>query len=130
MIIVTHGDGREEHYTYPADGRFHVTPHGPDSLRSFLAPGPAYSDVTYHPLARIEVPVRPDLLARPYRSSSAQSMTIPCPTETAGVLEIGILGGAATHSDQGALAASKALVRSFAGPRSDTTIVCRYHQGR
>jgi hypothetical protein len=129
MIIVTHGDGRQEHSTYPPDGRFHVTPHHSDSARSFLDAGPAYSDLTYFPLAKIEVPVVPNSLVRDYRPSSAQSMTLSSPVTASGDLEVGILGRRATPSDQISLAGSNVQIGMFPGPRSDTTIVIRYLQG-
>src|SRR5215470_7137129 len=71
MIILSLGDGRNEHYTYPPDGNFHVTPEAGGSGRSFFEPGPAYNNLSYHPIARVTVPTDPAELTRRYTSSSA-----------------------------------------------------------
>lgn len=127
MVVVSLGEGREEHLTYPPDGRFHLTPHNRASARSYFEPGPAYEGLSYHPLARVDVPTDPTQLARPYRSSpSRASMSIPAPTARAGVLEVGILGQQATPAVVQALRADGATVQCFEGPRSDTTVVFRH----
>src|SRR5262245_31088073 len=92
MIVLTLGDGREEHYTYPADGQFHITSHNTPSIHSFFAPGPSFDDLSYHRLSLITVPADANELARPYTASIPPLMTIPAPTERDGVLEVGILG--------------------------------------
>lgn len=121
-IVLAHGDGRQEHGTYPASGHFHVTfDDGRDSRHSFVAAGPAYSDLTYYPLARIDVPADPAGLTRPY-SGSGQTMTIA----PRGTLEIGVLGQHATADVMQQLRSDGAAVQTFGGPRSDTTIVFRY----
>ena len=63
-LVLLLGDGREEHYTYPPDGRFHITPEEGTSGRSFFAPGPAYENLSYHPLALAVVQTDPSELAR------------------------------------------------------------------
>ena len=45
-IVLSFGDGREWHGTYPADGRFHLTEDA-SSSHSFLEPGPSLSDISY-----------------------------------------------------------------------------------
>jgi hypothetical protein len=53
MIVLTLGDGREEHYTYPPDGRFHLTEETGERGKAFFAPAPAYEAVvTRLPLER------------------------------------------------------------------------------
>ena len=126
MIILSFGDGREEHWTYPPDGRFHVTPHDPSSSRSYIEPGPAYEDLAYHPLDRVRVPHEPSQISRNYRASRDEIMTIPPPRESSGTLEVGILGQQATSEVVESLHADTASVNLFPGPRSDTTIVFRY----
>src|SRR6266540_1205970 len=84
LIVISYGDGRKEHGTYPPNGRFHVTFEGErDSRHSFVTPGPVYSELTYYPLARVDVPPDPPGLTRPY-GGSGQTMTI----EPRGTLEI------------------------------------------
>jgi len=126
MIILSLGDGRKAHYTYPPDGRFHITPEEGTSNRSFFEPGPAYTDLNYYPMALVPVPVDQSGLRRPYHTSSAQSMTIPAPTSRDGRLEIGILGQQATREILESLGSQGARVALFQGPRSDTTIVFRH----
>ena len=126
MIVLSRPDAPDEHYTYPPDGRFHVTAHDAESSRSFCEAGPAYSAMTYFPLARIEVPSRPPAGARQSHPSSAESMTMTPPTGRAGILEIGILGQQATTSVRQTLESQGAQVGLYQGPRSDTTILLRY----
>jgi hypothetical protein len=125
MFILALGDGREEHYTYPPDGRFHITPEDQSSGRSFFAPGPAYADLSYYRIAIVAVPTDPAELARPYRGAG-QMMTIAAPVAREGVLEVGILGQKATPAVTTQLQSDGALVGLFQGPRSDTTLVFRY----
>ena len=40
LIVLSIGDGRKEHYTYPPDGRFHITPEDGGSESSLLRAGP------------------------------------------------------------------------------------------
>jgi hypothetical protein len=126
MIVLSRPDAPDEHYTYPPDGRFHVTAHDPQSSRSFFAPGPAYSNMTYFPLARIEVPSGPPAGGRQYRPSSAQSMTMTPSSDRPGILEIGILGQQAPAAVRQSLESQGAQVGLYQGPRSDTTIVLRF----
>jgi hypothetical protein len=125
MMVLALGDGREEHYTYPPDGRFHVTLND-GSSRSFFAPGPAYANLSYYRFALVHVPVEPTELVRPYTAASATTMTLPAPTEREGMLEVGVMGQLATPAIVAQLSADGATVGLFQGPRSDTTIVFRY----
>ena len=126
MMVLSLGDGREEHYTYPADGRFHITPEAGTSGRSFFAPGPAYDNLSYHRLALVVVPTDPSELVRPYHSASKKVMTTPPPIDRDGMLEVGVLGQLATPAVIQQLEADGASLGLFRGPRSDTTIVFRY----
>jgi len=122
LIVISYGDGRTEHGAYPPNGRFHVTFEGErDSRHSFVTPGPAYSELTYYPLARVDVPPDPTGFTRPY-GGSGQTMTI----EPRGTLEISVLGRRATPEVIQQLRNDGASVQTFGGPRSDTTIVFRY----
>lgn len=125
MMVLSLGDGREEHYTYPLDGRFHVTTND-DSSRSFFAPGPAYSNLSYHRYALVAVPVDSADLRRPYRRASNASMTLAPPTERDGMLEVGVLGQLATPEVITQLREGGATIGLFPGPTSNTTIVLRY----
>lgn len=128
MIVVTLANATDRHFTYPPDGRFHVTPHGPDSARSFLKPAPAFQDLDYHPLAEISVPISGAEVERRYRSSNNEWRIDP-PQGRPGVLEIGVLGQRASEDALGLLGEGGADVGLFGGPRSDTTIVFRYRGG-
>jgi len=125
MIVLALGDGREEHYTYPQDGRFHVTLDD-GSSRSFFAPGPAYANLSYYRFALVAVPVDPTQLVRQYTAASATTMTIPPPTQREGMIEVGVMGNLATPAIVAQLSADGAILGLFQGPRSDTTIVFRY----
>lgn len=127
MIVLALGDGREEHYTYPSDGRFHITTHDEPSIRSFFAPGPRLIDAGWHRIALVTVPEDHTELVREYRPSSGRSMTLPPPTGHDGSLEIGVLGQRATPEIVAALQGPGLLVETFQGPTSGTTIAFRYH---
>lgn len=122
MFVIRLSDGRQEHYTYPPDGHFHLTPHDQSSARSSCAKGPTYDALSYHPLMSVPVPSTASALTRPYRASSALSMTV----QPGGVLEIGILGQHATAAMMQSLGGGGKVVEQFPGPRSDTTLVLRY----
>ena len=126
VLVIALGDGEEVHYTYPPDGRFHVTPNAQPSVHSFLNPGPAYESLSYHPLVAVNIPTNPALLTRPSNTPSVNTMTIQPPAQRDGRLEIGVLGQKATDVVIQQLQNSAASVRLFQGPRSDTTIVFRY----
>jgi len=129
MFVLALGDGRDEHYTYPLDGRFHATIHGTPSFHSALTPGPSFDELAYQELARIKVPVDPSGLVRKYHPSTRPSMTIAAPRQRDGILEVGIAGREITDRALAALNAEGAHVAFFRGPRSDTTIVFRYRDG-
>jgi hypothetical protein len=129
MFVLALGDGRDEHYTYPTDGRFHATIHGTPSLHSALVPGSSFDDLAYQELARIKVPVDPHGLVRKYHPSTRPSMTITAPRQRDGILAVGIAGREMTDQVLSDLSAEGAYVAFFQGPRSDTTIVFRYFGG-
>jgi len=126
MIVLALGDGREEHYTYPPDGKFHITPDARGSAHSFFAPGPSFDELDYRRLAIVAVPLDHTELVRTHQPSPAQSMTLPAPTTREGILEIGILGKHADPQLRQSLESDDAILGLFQGPRSDTTIVLRY----
>ena len=76
-IVLTLGDGRQEHYTYPQDGRFHVTEEDGLRGRAFFAPGPPYEQLDYRRFAIVVVPADPSKLVRDYRRPLARTMSIP-----------------------------------------------------
>jgi len=125
MLILSLGDGRQEHYTYPPDGHFHITTND-GSSRSFFAPGPAYAELDYHRFAIITVPVDSKEIVRAYKPKNASVMTIAAPVEREGILEVGVMGQMVTPSILAELQSDGATVASFQGPRSGTTIVFRY----
>lgn len=126
MIVLTLGDGRNEHYTYPPDGRFHLTLEDETKGKAFFAPGPPYDQLDYRRFAIITVPLDPHELVRDYLKQSANSMTIPPPAGRDGVLEVAVMGRLATLEIVQSLASQGAAVATFQGPRSDTTVVFRY----
>ncbi len=126
LLVLSLGDGRPEHYTYPPNGRFHMTPEDGTTTHSFFAPGPRFDSLEYHRLAIVPVPLDPTELARPYKSSPGQGDFFPAPTTREGILEVAILGQVATPAVQASLSSDGALLKLFQGPRSDTTIVFRY----
>jgi len=67
LIVLSLGDRREEHYTYPPDGRFHITPDAASSAHSFFAPGPSFDHLDYRRLTIVPVPLDHTELARTYR---------------------------------------------------------------
>src|SRR5439155_23526822 len=125
MMVFSPRDGREEHYTYPPDGRFHFTSHE-DSSRSFFAPGPPFANLSYYRFALVTVPMDPSEIVRAYNPASDQTMTISAPRTRDGMLEVGVLGQQATATVVEQLKSDGALLGMFQGPRSDTTIVFRY----
>ena len=125
MIVLALGDGREEHYTYPPDGRFHMTLND-GSSRSFFAPGPAFANLSYYRFALVPVPLDPVDIVRQYTAASSTTMTIRPPSRREGVLEVGVMGNLVTPAIVAQLSADGATVGLFQGPRSDTTIVFRY----
>ncbi|SRR6266508_2303911 len=65
LIVISYGDGRKEHGTYPPNGRFHVTFEGErDSRHSFVTPGPAYSELTYYPVVEAALEARPGVCSQ------------------------------------------------------------------
>jgi hypothetical protein len=126
VIVLTVGDGRQEHYTYPEDGRFHVTEEDPSRGRAFFAPGPPYDQLDYRRFAIVLVPEDPSQLVRDYHRSSAHTMSIPGPTGRDGILEVAVMGRHATPEIVQSLCSQGATVATFQGPRSDTTVVFRY----
>jgi len=125
MLVLTLGDERPEHYTYPPSGDFHVTMNDASS-RSFFAPGPAFPNLDYYRFALVAVPVDPTELVRPYKAKNRAVMMIPPPVAREGMLEIGVMGQLVTPPILVALQADGALVATFSGPRSGTTVVYRY----
>ncbi|MGA2384447.1 MAG: hypothetical protein ABSD56_02165 [Bryobacteraceae bacterium] len=123
-IVLSFGDGREWHGTYPADGRFHLTEDA-SSSHSFLEPGPSLSDISYVHVVSVPVPMDPSQLVREFRSSSGNTLLISPPTEREGQVEVGILGQRATPEIMQSLAGPGSAA-FFQGPRSDTTIVLRH----
>ena len=126
-VVLALGDGSEEHYTYPLDGRFHITTHETPSVRSFFAPGPPLLEAEWHRIASIAVPEDHEQLKRDFKASSHESVTLPPPTGHEGILEVGILGKRATPEILQALRGPGLIVGTFQGPTSGSTVAFRYH---
>lgn len=127
-IILALGDGRKEHYTYPPDGRFHVTTEqGDHSARSFYAPGPSFDALCYYRFALVAVPMTPAALTRAYTIAAKPAMSIAPPHTQEGMLEVGIVGQKASSDVFKSLSKDGCSVVLVGGPRSDTTIFFRYN---